>query len=43
MHDDFDAFVAKLQEQIFDETKEAFDLVADYADGVLKAMIEFDD
>lgn len=26
----------------FEQTKEAFDLVADYADGVLKAMIEFD-
>ncbi len=26
----------------FDQTKEAFDLVADYADGVVKAMIEFD-
>ena len=25
----------------FDETKEAFDLVADYKEGVLKAMIEF--
>ncbi|MCX7049339.1 MAG: alcohol dehydrogenase catalytic domain-containing protein [Candidatus Sumerlaeota bacterium] len=25
----------------FDQTKEAFDLVADYRDGVLKAMIEF--
>jgi len=27
----------------FNETKEAFDLVADYKDGVLKAMINFDD
>lgn len=27
----------------FEQTKEAFDLVSDYADGVLKAMIEFDD
>lgn len=27
----------------FDDTKDAFDLVADYADGVLKAMVEFDD
>jgi L-iditol 2-dehydrogenase len=26
----------------FAQTKEAFDLVADYADGVVKAMIEFD-
>ena len=26
----------------FDQTKEAFDLVANYDDGVLKAMIEFD-
>lgn len=27
----------------FDETKKAFDLVADYRDGVLKAMVEFAD
>jgi L-iditol 2-dehydrogenase len=26
----------------FDQTKQAFDLVADYKDGVLKAMIDFD-
>jgi len=26
----------------FEQTKEAFDLVADYKDGVMKAMIEFD-
>jgi len=25
----------------FDRTKEAFDLVADYRDGVMKAMIDF--
>ena len=26
----------------FDESKEAFDMVADYRDGVVKAMIEFE-
>jgi L-iditol 2-dehydrogenase len=26
----------------FSETKKAFDLVAEYRDGVVKAMIEFD-
>ena len=26
----------------FGQTKEAFDLVADYRDGVMKAMIDFD-
>ena len=26
----------------FEKTKDAFDLVADYRDGVMKAMIEFE-
>ena len=38
---DFDVNVMATHHFGFDETKEAFDRVADYKDGVLKAMIEF--
>jgi threonine dehydrogenase-like Zn-dependent dehydrogenase len=37
----FDVNVMATHHFGFEETKEAFDLVADYKDGVLKAMIEF--
>ena len=40
---DFDVKIMATHHFGFDQTKEAFDLVADYADGVLKAMIEFED
>ncbi len=40
---DFDINVMVTHHFGFDRTKPAFDLVSDYADGVLKAMIDFDD
>ena len=39
---DFDVDFMVTHHYKFDQAKEAFDLVADYADGVVKAMIEFD-
>ena len=40
---DFDVNVMATHHYGFGQTKEAFDLVADYQDGVLKAMIKFED
>jgi L-iditol 2-dehydrogenase len=40
---DFDVNIMATHHYGFDQTKEAFDLVADYQDGVLKAMIDFED
>ena len=40
---DFDINFMATHHFKFDQTQEAFDLVADYRDGVLKAIIEFDD
>lgn len=39
----FDVNIMATHHFSFNDTKKAFDLVADYQDGVLKAMIEFDD
>jgi threonine dehydrogenase-like Zn-dependent dehydrogenase len=39
---DFDVMVMATHRFSFADTKEAFDLVAEYRDGVVKALIEFD-